>query len=49
MFISNLNVVFTKIFFKMGLIRVRLPWDFLQEQDFMERNLLQQCSNLHHT
>jgi hypothetical protein len=38
MLFFNLNVVFTKNILNMGLIRVRFTQDFLQEQDFPEKN-----------
>jgi hypothetical protein len=44
MFIFNLNVVFTTDFLKMAPIHVRFSPGFLQEQDFMERNLRQRGS-----
>jgi hypothetical protein len=44
MFLFNLNVIFTTNFLKMAPIRVRFTQDFLQEQDFTERNLRQRGS-----
>jgi hypothetical protein len=44
MFVFNLKVVFTPDFLKMAPIRVRFSRDFLQEQDFTERNLRQRGS-----
>jgi hypothetical protein len=40
MFLFNLNVVFTTHVLKMAPSVYALAWDFLQEQDFMERNSL---------
>jgi hypothetical protein len=44
MFIFNLNVVFTTNFLKVAPIVCALARDFLQEQVFPGRNLLQRAS-----